>query len=93
MGYRAHRVKQIIYAENNLFKVGSTLSELILNHNEVIDMRQEGCGTIELPFSCLIEIRENETLPEEEREILDEEINELESLNTDKEEYLQYDIF
>ena len=93
MGTRARRIINIEH-DSAFFKIGTKLSDLILNHRLTNDNRNiDGLGIVEFPYSVLIDIFHNQhqLLDKEELEDLEKEISKLETLNTDDDEYIIYD--
>jgi hypothetical protein len=98
MGVRAHRIKEIVYAEQALFKMGaSKLGDFLENHGDTNDNRnQDGGGIMEFPFRVLKEAFEQKDkigLEEYDIQCLKMEIADLEKEGKEDNDYVCYDLF
>jgi len=98
MGIRAHRIKEVVYAEQTLFKAGAgKLGDFLENHGDTNDNRNDsGGGNIEFPFSVLKEALEEKDeigLDDYEVETLKREISDLEKEGKEDDDYILYDLF
>lgn len=94
MGINARRIVKVEYDGEIFFKLGTVLSESILNHPDTNDFRNnDGIGDIEFPFYVLLEIRDNtlrSEMTQEEWDSLNKEIRKIEISGIDEADYITY---
>ena len=98
MGIRAHRIVEVKYAEQTLFKLGaSNLGDFLLHHGDTNDNRNsDGGGQIEFPFRVLKEAlkkAEKLKLDEYDIEVLKSEIAACKKAGKASDEFISFDLF